>query len=72
LIDGNSQTLEWLEIIESFLKALFGYKSNPSLLEIIVYPNLLILIGIISMKLWKRSSKFVVMKFKKGEQVKPS
>ncbi len=54
--DGNSITPEWLEIIGSLLKALFGYNANPSLLEIIVYPSLLILIGIISLKLWKKNS----------------
>ncbi|MFX0001406.1 MAG: FTR1 family protein, partial [Candidatus Hermodarchaeota archaeon] len=33
--DGNPATPEWLEIIGSLLKALFGYNANPSLLELI-------------------------------------
>ncbi|KKN17395.1 hypothetical protein LCGC14_0966370, partial [marine sediment metagenome] len=36
--DGNPQTPEWLEIIGSLLKALFGYNANPSLLEKIIEP----------------------------------
>ncbi|MFW9972242.1 MAG: FTR1 family protein, partial [Candidatus Odinarchaeota archaeon] len=60
--DGNLATPVWLEIIGSLLKALFGYNANPSLLEIIVYPSLLILIGFISLKLWKRSKNIVLMK----------
>ena len=54
--DGNPVTPEWLEVIGSLLKALFGYNANPSLLEIIIYPTLIISIGIISLKLWKRTS----------------
>ncbi len=57
--DENSQTPEWLEIIGSLLKALFGYNANPSLLEIIIYPSILISIGIISFKLWKRTNTIV-------------
>ncbi|MCK4287366.1 MAG: FTR1 family protein, partial [Candidatus Lokiarchaeota archaeon] len=34
--DGNPLTPEWLEIVGSLLKALFGYNANPSLLEIII------------------------------------
>jgi len=54
--DGNPETPMWLEIIGSLLKALFGYNANPSLLEVIVYPSLLFLIGFISLKLWKKNS----------------
>ncbi|MFX0080948.1 MAG: FTR1 family protein [Candidatus Hodarchaeota archaeon] len=54
--DGNSATPAFLEIIGSLLKALFGYNANPALLEIIVYPSLLLLIGFISLKLWKKNS----------------
>jgi len=54
--DGNPSTPAWLEIIGSLLKALFGYNANPSLLEVIIYPSLLILIGLISLKLWKKNS----------------
>jgi len=54
--DGNPATPVWLEIIGSLLKALFGYNANPALLEIITYPSLLILIGFISWKLWKKNS----------------
>ncbi len=53
--DGNPATPEWLEIIGSLLKALFGYNANPSLLEIIIYPLLLITIGVISLRLWNRT-----------------
>ncbi|MFX1380746.1 MAG: FTR1 family protein [Promethearchaeota archaeon] len=60
--DGNPATPEWLEIIGSLLKALFGYNANPSLLEIIVYPSLLISIGLISLKLWRRTNNIVLMK----------
>ncbi|MFX1593231.1 MAG: FTR1 family protein [Promethearchaeota archaeon] len=60
--DGNPATPEWLEIIGSLLKALFGYNANPSLLEIIIYPSLLISIGLISSKLWKRTNDLVLMK----------
>ena len=54
--DGNPATPEWLEVIGSLLKALFGYNANPSLLEVIVYPTLLFLIGLISWKLWKNNT----------------
>jgi high-affinity iron transporter len=59
--DGNPATPEWLEVIGSLLKALFGYNANPSLLEIIIYPSLLISIGLISLKLWKRTNNIVLM-----------
>ncbi|MHA1192313.1 MAG: FTR1 family iron permease [Promethearchaeota archaeon] len=52
--DGNPTTPEFLEIIGSLLKTLFGYNANPSLLEIIIYPTLLTSIGIVSWKLWKK------------------
>ena len=58
--DGNPATPEWLEIIGSLLKALFGYNANPALLEIIIYPVLLFSIGFISLKLWKNNSKFAI------------
>ncbi len=70
--DGNPATPEWLEIIGSLLKALFGYNANPSLLEIIIYPSLLISIGLISLKLWKRTNSIVVMNLEKQEQIKLS
>lgn len=60
--DGNPATPEWLEILGSLLKALLGYNANPSLLEIIIYPSLLISIGLISMKLWKRNNDIALMK----------
>jgi len=53
--DGNPATPEYLEIIGALLKALFGYNANPSLLEIIIYPLLLVSIGIISAMIWKRN-----------------
>ena len=52
--DGNPNTPEFLEIIGSLLKTLFGYNANPSLLEIIIYPALLTSIGYISWRLWKK------------------
>ena len=55
--DGNPSTPEWLEVMGSLLKALFGYNANPSLLEIIIYPVLLISVGVISYVLWNRSEK---------------
>lgn len=58
--DGNPATPEWLEIIGSLMKALFGYNANPSLLEIIIYPVLLISIALISLKLWKRNAYIVI------------
>lgn len=54
--DDNPSTPLWLEIIGSLMKALFGYNANPSLLEVIVYPLLLISIGLISLKLWNRDN----------------
>ena len=53
--DENPSTPEWLEITGSLLKALFGYNANPSLLELIVYPVLLCLIGSVSLYLWKHN-----------------
>lgn len=53
--DDNPTTPEWLEITGSLLKVLFGYNANPSLLELIVYPLLLGLIGSISLYLWKHN-----------------
>lgn len=53
--DGNPITPEFLEIIGALLKALFGYNANPSLLEVIVYPTLLISIGLISSMVWRRN-----------------
>jgi high-affinity iron transporter len=53
--DDNPTTPEWLEITGSLLKALFGYNANPSLLELILYPLLLGLIGSISLYLWKHN-----------------
>ncbi|MFX0155775.1 MAG: FTR1 family protein [Candidatus Hodarchaeota archaeon] len=68
--DGNPATPEWLEIIGSLLKALFGYNANPSLLELIIYPSLLISIGLISLRLWKRTNKIIIMELEKSEQPK--
>ncbi|GAH46094.1 unnamed protein product [marine sediment metagenome] len=65
--DGNPATPEWLEIVGSLLKALFGYNANPSLLEVIIYPSLLISIGLISLKLWKRTNKIVILELKEEE-----
>lgn len=65
--DGNLATPEWLEIIGSLLKALFGYNANPSLLEILIYPSLLISIGLISLKLWKRTSKIVIINLEEAK-----
>ncbi len=65
--DGNPATPVWLEIIGSLLKALFGYNANPSLLEIIIYPTLLISIGLISMKLWKRNNIIVLNQYPQYE-----
>ncbi|MEE9377079.1 MAG: FTR1 family protein [Candidatus Lokiarchaeia archaeon] len=69
--DGNPVTPEWLEIIGSLLKALFGYNANPSLLEIIIYPSLLILIGLVSLTLWKRTTNITIIELEK-EQIKIS
>ena len=54
--DGNPATPEFLEIIGALLKALFGYNANPSLLEVIVYPTLLVSIGLISGLIWRRNN----------------
>ena len=71
--DGNPLTPEWLEIIGSLLKALFGYNANPSLLELIIYPSIRISIGLISLKLWNRTKQtIVVMELEKSEQAKLS
>ncbi len=70
--DGNSTTPAWLEIIGSLLKALFGYNANPSLLELIIYPSLLISIGLVSLRLWKRTKTIMIMELKKNEQPKIS
>lgn len=68
--DGNPLTPEWLEIVGSMLKALFGYNANPSLLELIIYPSILISIGIISLKLWKHTTNIVLMELEKENQPK--
>lgn len=70
--DGNPLTPEWLEIIGSLLKALFGYNANPSLLEIIIYPSILISIGFISLKLWKRTNFILLMELEEEKQAKLS
>ncbi|MHA2009311.1 MAG: FTR1 family iron permease [Promethearchaeota archaeon] len=70
--DGNNATPVWLEIIGSLLKALFGYNANPSLLEIIIYPALLIAITIFSLKLWKRSNSIVIMELEKEKHTEVS
>jgi high-affinity iron transporter len=57
--DDNLATPEWLEIIGSLLKALFGYNANPSLLEVILYPTLLLSIGLVSRFIWRRSSQSI-------------
>ncbi len=54
--DGNPSTPEFLEIIGALLKALFGYNANPSLLEVIIYPVLLISIGLISLLIWRKNN----------------
>ncbi len=54
--DGNPVTFEILEIIGSILKALLGYNANPSLIEVIIYPILLVSIGLISYYIWNRSA----------------
>jgi high-affinity iron transporter len=54
--DGNPATPEFLEIIGALLKALFGYNANPALLEVIIYPILLVSIGLISSLIWKRNN----------------
>jgi len=54
--DGNPITPEFLEIIGALLKALFGYNANPALLEVIIYPVLLVSIGLISVLIWRRNN----------------
>ena len=54
--DGNPATPEFLEIIGALLKALFGYNANPALLEVIIYPVLLVSIGLISVLIWRRNN----------------
>ena len=54
--DGNPATPEFLEIIGALLKALFGYNANPALLEVIIYPVLLVSIGLISTFIWRRNN----------------
>jgi len=70
--DGNPLTPEWLEITGSLLKALFGYNANPALLEIIVYPSVLISTGIISLTLWKRTNSILLMELEEEKQAKLS
>ena len=55
--DSNPITPEWLEIIGSLLKSLFGYNANPSLIEVILYPTLISTIGITSLHIWKKSKR---------------
>lgn len=50
--DDNPETPEWLEVTGSLLKTLFGYNANPSLLELIAYPTLLVSIGLFSLIMW--------------------
>ncbi len=54
--DNNLATPEFLEIIGALLKALFGYNANPALLEVIIYPVLLVSISLISVLIWKRNN----------------
>jgi len=68
--DGNPITPEWLEVVGSLLKALFGYNANPSLLEIIIYPSILISVGIISLKLWKRTNSILLMELEEEKRAK--
>jgi len=53
--DENPATPAFLEIIGALLKALFGYNANPALLEVIVYPVLLVSIGLFSLLIWRRN-----------------
>jgi len=55
--DNNPLTPEWLEVIGTLLKALFGYNANPSLLEIIIYPILIAIISGVSIVIWKKNNK---------------
>ena len=70
--DGNPATPVWLEVIGSLSKALFGYNANPSLLEIIIYPILLVSIGLVSLKLWNRTKSIVIMQLEREKQTKLS
>jgi high-affinity iron transporter len=54
--DNLPATPVFLEIIGALLKALFGYNANPSLLEVIIYPVLLISIGSISLLIWRKNN----------------
>jgi len=70
--DGNPATPEFLEIIGALLKALFGYNANPALLEVIIYPILLISIGLISLKIWRRNNIITVQnKLQKELEILP-
>ncbi len=53
--DKDLATPAFLEIIGALLKALFGYNANPALLEVIIYPVLLVSIGLISLLIWRRN-----------------
>ncbi len=55
--DNLPATPEFLEIIGALFKALFGYNANPALLEVIIYPVLLVSIGISSALIWKRNNR---------------
>lgn len=55
--DSNPVTPEWLEIIGSLLKSLFGYNANPSLLEVILYPVILVSLGLTSIIIWRKSKQ---------------
>lgn len=68
--DGNPSTPVFLEIIGSLLKTLFGYNANPSLLEILIYPTLIISVGIVSLLLWKRNSRKLLEIEKLGKELK--
>ncbi|MHA1915961.1 MAG: FTR1 family iron permease [Promethearchaeota archaeon] len=70
--DGNPATPIWLEIIGSLLKALFGYNANPALLEVVIYPILLLTIGLISWILWRRTNSIVLMELKNEKQAQIS
>jgi high-affinity iron transporter len=54
--DELPATPEFLEIIGALLKALFGYNANPALLEVILYPVLLVSIGLISLLIWRKNN----------------
>ncbi|MFW9927978.1 MAG: FTR1 family protein [Candidatus Thorarchaeota archaeon] len=55
--DSNPLTPWWLEVIGSLLKSLFGYNANPSLLEVILYPVIIITVSTISILIWKKNSR---------------